>query len=118
VRLHLLHALKFVIARILLLSAFPSRRTNMSRIFRVSAVVVGLSMGAAFGTTTSAARGPSNRCYGAIVSGIATTWPWAHNNKEAFPPPPGALPLWIQEFGPDVGVSSVRDLQVLFCDEE
>ena len=90
----------------------------MSRIFRVSAVVTGLSMGAAFGTTTGAVQGPSNRCYGAIASGIASTWPWAHNNKEAFPPPPGALPLWIQEFGPDVGVSSVRDLQVMFCNEE
>ena len=90
----------------------------MRSIFRVSATVIGLSIGAAFATTTGAAQGPSNRCYGAIASGIASTWPWAHNDKVAFPPPPGALALWIREFGPEVGVSSVRELQVAFCDEE
>jgi hypothetical protein len=59
--------------------------------------------------------GPSNKCYGAITSGIAATWPWAHNDKVAFPPPPGALALWVQVFGPSVGISSVRELQILFC---
>ena len=62
-----------------------------------------------------AAADPSNRCYGAITAGIASTWPWAHDGKSAFPPPPGALALWLREFGPLVGVSSVRDLQLLFC---
>ena len=52
---------------------------------------------------------------GCAVAGIAATWPWAHNEKEAFPPPPGAIALWIQEFGPQVGISSVRQLQQLFC---
>jgi len=33
----------------------------------------------------------------------------------AFPPPPGAIALWVDLFGPFVGVSSVRDLQILFC---
>jgi hypothetical protein len=65
-----------------------------------------------------AAADPSNRCYGAIAAGIASTWPWAHDGKSAFPPPPGALALWIEEFGPDVGVSNVRDLQLQFCTAE
>ena len=59
--------------------------------------------------------GPNNRCYGEIVSGIASTWPWAHLDKVAFAPPPGALALWVREFGPSAGISSVRELQVLFC---
>jgi hypothetical protein len=28
--------------------------------------------------------------------------------------PPG-LALWVEEFGSDVGVTSVRELQLLFC---
>ena len=63
-----------------------------------------------------AASGPSNRCYGDIVAGIASTWPWAHDDKSSFEPSPGAIALWIQLFGPSVGISSVRELQVLFCD--
>lgn len=59
--------------------------------------------------------GPSNQCYGAMTSGIASTWPWAHLDKVAFAPPPGALALWVREFGPLVGISSVRELQILFC---
>lgn len=59
--------------------------------------------------------GPSNQCYGAITSGIASTWPWAHLDKVAFAPPPGALALWVREFGPSAGISSVRELQILFC---
>ena len=58
-----------------------------------------------------ASAGPDNRCYGEIVSGITTTWPWAHENRVAFPPPPGSLALWLQIFGPDLGVSTVRDLR-------
>jgi hypothetical protein len=59
--------------------------------------------------------GPNNQCYGAIAAGIASTWPWAHNDKVAFPPPPGALALWVRTFGPSLGISSVRELQILFC---
>jgi hypothetical protein len=59
--------------------------------------------------------GPSNQCYGEITSGIASTWPWAHLAKSAFAPPPGALALWVRDFGPLVGISSVRELQILFC---
>jgi len=90
----------------------------MKRIVRVSAVVIGVAIGSTIAGTAGAAQGPSNRCYGDIASGIASTWPWAHNDRVGFPPPPGALPLWIQEFGPFVGVSSVRELQVAFCDEQ
>jgi hypothetical protein len=65
-----------------------------------------------------AAADPSNRCNGQIVAGIAATWPWAHDHKAGFPPSPGAIALWIRDFGPDVGVSSVRELQLLFCSEQ
>jgi hypothetical protein len=58
---------------------------------------------------------PSNQCYGAIASGIAATWPWAHDGQIAWPPPPGSLALWVELFGPEVGISSVRELQILFC---
>ena len=57
----------------------------------------------------------SDACAGQIVAGIAKTWPWAHDDKIAFPPPPGAIALWIQTFGPALGISSVRDLQLRFC---
>lgn len=57
----------------------------------------------------------SASCAGRIVAGIASTWPWAHEDGAVFPPPPGSIALWIQVFGPSVGVSNVHDLQVLFC---
>jgi len=57
----------------------------------------------------------TSQCYGAIASGIASTWPWAHDDKIAFPPPPGSLHLWIETFGPLIGISTVRELQLLFC---
>ena len=60
---------------------------------------------------------PDKRCYGQLVSGINTTWPWAHFDQEAFPPPPGSIALWVQLFGPDIGVDSVRELQLAFCVE-
>jgi hypothetical protein len=77
--------------------------------------VVVLVLGALSAGTASGQTGPNNRCYGQIAAGIASTWPWAHDQRVAFPPPPGALALWLQIFGPQVGVSSVRDLQLLFC---
>jgi hypothetical protein len=64
-----------------------------------------------------AAAEPDKRCYGQLVSGINTTWPWAHFDKEAFPPPPGVIASWVQLFGPDIGVNSVRELQLRFCGE-
>ena len=54
-------------------------------------------------------------CRGQIVSLIASTWPWAHNDKVAFPPSPGAIPKWLEEFGPAIGISTVRELQDFFC---
>lgn len=62
-----------------------------------------------------ASNGPSNQCYGAVLSGIASTWPWAHDGRMDFEPPPGAIALWIKLFGPAVGVTSVRELQFHFC---
>jgi hypothetical protein len=59
--------------------------------------------------------GPTNQCYGAIASGIASTWPWAHDGQFAFPPPPGGLARWVATFGPALGISSVRELQTTFC---
>ena len=77
------------------------------------AVAIGLAVSGA--SAVDATADPSNRCYGEIASGIASTWPWAHEGQAAFPPPPGSLALWVQEFGPGVGISSVRELQLLFC---
>jgi hypothetical protein len=85
------------------------------RLAFASAVVVA-AVAAATGTVR-ATPGPSHKCYGQIVAGIASTWPWAHQDKVDFPPSPGAIALWLKEFGPLVGISSVRELQVLFCDE-
>ena len=89
----------------------------MKKLLIASAAAVALAVIAIGSGTVRATPGPSHRCYGLIAAGIASTWPWAHEGKTAFPPPPGAIALWLQEFGPIVGVSSVRELQVLFCDE-
>ena len=86
----------------------------MKRAIAVCAACIALAVSA---VGSAQAQGPSNVCYGQIVAGIAATWPWAHDGQIAFPPPPGALHLWIEIFGPGVGVSSVRDLQLLFCGE-
>ena len=85
----------------------------MRRTLASAVVVVAFAACAALAGPASA--GPEHRCYGEIVSGITTTWPWAHFDKEAFPPPPGALALWVQVFGPTTGVGSVRELQLRFC---
>ena len=69
----------------------------------------------AFVITADQQTGPTNQCYGQIVAGIASTWPWAHDDKIAFPPPPGSIALWVELFGPGLGISSVRELQILFC---
>ena len=79
------------------------------------AVGVALVVGAIGPRTAAADPGPSNKCYGEIIAGIAATWPWAHDEKVDFAPPPGAIALWIKSFGPGLGISSVRELQVLFC---
>ena len=83
----------------------------------LAGVVVVLALAVCAALAGPASAGPDNRCYGEIVSGITTTWPWAHENRVAFPPPPGSLALWLQIFGPDLGVSTVRELQLLFCSE-
>ena len=55
-------------------------------------------------------------CQGQITSLIASTWPFAHDGQVDFPPPPGSIALWLQDIGePFFGVSTVRELQVLFC---
>ena len=58
--------------------------------------------------------GPSNQCRGAVVSEVASDWPWPQD-KATFPPPPGAIARFIETFGPLGGFSSVRELQELFC---
>jgi hypothetical protein len=79
----------------------------------VAAPETGDVAGPAF--TVGQQTGPNNQCYGAITAGIASTWPWAHDDQTEFPPPPGSLALWVATFGPGLGVTSVRDLQILFC---
>ena len=86
----------------------------MKKLLMASAAAIALAVIGGAGTVL-AKPDPSNACYGQITAGIASTWPWAHDGKSSFPPAPGAIALWVQEFGPLVGVSSVRELQVLFC---
>jgi hypothetical protein len=74
--------------------------------------VVALAIAAA---SPAQAQDPSSQCYGQIIAGISATWPWAHDGRTDFAPSPGAIALWLQIFGPDVGVSSVRELQLMFC---
>jgi hypothetical protein len=69
--------------------------------------------------------GPSNQCYGSIVLGIARTWPWTTDGWIEWPwtyqydaeyaPPAGSVELWIDTYGDDYGITSVRQLQRLFC---
>ena len=87
----------------------------MRKILAGGLVLRATAASAASLATARAEADPSNQCYGAIVSGIAATWPWAHEGQTDFPPPPGAIALWVELFGPDVGISSVRELQLLFC---
>jgi len=87
----------------------------MHRTIAASLVAVVVAVGM---LARPAAADPSSKCNGQIVAGIAATWPWAHDDKAAFPPPPGSLALWIREFGPGLGISSVRDLQILFCSRQ
>lgn len=54
-------------------------------------------------------------CSGLTVAGINTLWPWAHDDKQGFSPPPGAIALWVQDLGPFIGAQSVRDVQRYFC---
>ena len=82
--------------------------------FALVAITIGAS--GALAGNAAAATGPSNECNGSLVRGIAATWPWAHEEEQtAFAPAPGAIALWLELFGPAVGVSSVRELQLLFC---
>jgi hypothetical protein len=87
----------------------------MRKILAGGLVALAMAASAASLGTARAEADPSNQCYGAIVSGIAATWPWAHEGQTAFPPPPGAIALWVELFGPGIGISSVRELQLLFC---
>jgi len=86
----------------------------MRKITAAAAVVCAVVLTMAASAKTASADSGA-RCKGQIVAGIASTWPWAHDAKSAFPPPPGAIALWLKEFGPDVGVSSVTELQAMFC---
>jgi hypothetical protein len=99
----------------LLQSLVIDREGSMRKILVGVLVALVMAVSAASVGTTRAKADPSNECYGAIASGIAATWPWAHEGQMAFPPPPGAIRLWLELFGPAVGVSSVRELQILFC---
>jgi hypothetical protein len=87
----------------------------MRKILVGGLIALVMAVSAASVGTARAKADPSNQCYGAIVRGIAATWPWAHAGQTDFPPPPGAIALWLELFGPATGVSSVRELQILFC---
>lgn len=57
-----------------------------------------------------------DQCRGAIVSGIASTWPYpeSQGGPDFFAPPPGALALWLQAFAP-YGVTTVQEAMDFFC---
>ena len=81
-------------------------------------VIAAIMVAAVFsvaGSVRTASADSDAKCKGQVVAGIAATWPWAHDGRSEFPPPPGAIALWLKEFGPDVGISSVKELQALFC---
>lgn len=61
------------------------------------------------------ATGAANRCRGDSLSGFATTWPWSHEDKRAYAPPPGSIAIWLKVLGPSIGVSTVRELQAYYC---
>jgi len=61
------------------------------------------------------ATGQANRCRGDTLSSFATTWPWSHENKRAYAPPPGSIAIWLKVLGPSIGVSTVRELQAYYC---
>ena len=82
---------------------------------RMIAAIVVAVMFAVAGSARTASADSDAKCKGQIVAGIAATWPWAHDDKAAFPPAPGAIALWLQTFGPGLGISSVKELQALFC---
>jgi hypothetical protein len=87
----------------------------MRKLLAGGLVALAMAASAASIGVARAEADPSNQCYGAIARGIAATWPWAHDGQIAFPPPPGSLALWVELFGPELGISSVRELQILFC---
>jgi len=94
-----------LVATTLALGACGETSTQPGALAEVEAVPVAANQ------TSDDAR--LNRCYGEIISGIASTWPYAVD-KESFPPPPGALAKWIEEFLE--GEATARDVQELFCD--
>jgi len=83
----------------------------------LAGIALSLTLVGSVAVADARAAGPDHKCYGQVVAGIASTWPWAHDDKVAFEPSPGSIALWIKTFGPDVGISSVRQLQLLFCSE-
>jgi hypothetical protein len=85
---------------------------NHEKHVRVAAVIIGVGVGS---TITGAHRcGPGadqpvlRRDRGRYRSNVAM----GTQREGGFPRPPGALVLWIQEFGSFVGVTSVRELHV------
>ena len=69
---------------------------------------------AVFPTDVNLQTGPANQCRGAFTSEFAADWPWP-STREEFPPPPGAIALFVKNFGPIGGFSSVREMQEFFC---
>ena len=84
----------------------------MRRIIAAIAVAVVFALA---GSVQTASADSDSKCNGQIVAGIAATWPWAHNGQTDFAPAPGAIALWLKDFGPGLGISSVKELQAMFC---
>jgi hypothetical protein len=63
----------------------------MKRLLVAATVGIGLIGGVGAGSASA------NACHGTIVSSISSTWPFAHEDREAFPPPKGALAKFAEE---------------------
>lgn len=80
----------------------------MRKLIAAALVTTAIGIG---GATASA-----DSCVGDNVGkDIASTWPFAHEDRSEFPPPPGAFALWVETFGfegqPGAEIQALRE----FC---
>lgn len=63
-------------------------------------LVIGLAVGVGLVGGVGVSSASADSCHGQIVSDIASTWPFAHENRDFFPPPKGALAKFTEELTP------------------
>lgn len=55
-------------------------------------------------------------CHGDIVGDIASTWPFAHEDRDEFSPPPGAIALYTEVLTPFDNPGQLNEDIKEFCD--